>query len=160
MYSQMLTMSTDRWRVYQIPPLCSAIGNNKNINAVLQKRFFHLRQKKSEPIFSGHDLERIIHAFITTWLYCKSFYVGVSQASKCCCLFLFWNADLSTFHLSCLYSIGYHKFMCWLINVSAQNIWLDSRLGYINTSCKCDPNLIFPFSSYVRHIQDILTHQS
>lgn len=55
---------------------------NKQISSVLQKSFIQLRQiSKLKPVLSRQDMEKVIHAFISTQLdYCNAPYVGVSQA--------------------------------------------------------------------------------
>lgn len=55
----------------------------KQISSVVQKSFYQLHQiAKVKPILSRPDLEKLIHAFITTRLdYCNALYVGISQAS-------------------------------------------------------------------------------
>nr|XP_061839065.1 uncharacterized protein LOC133621161 isoform X1 [Nerophis lumbriciformis]XP_061839075.1 uncharacterized protein LOC133621161 isoform X1 [Nerophis lumbriciformis] len=55
----------------------------KQISSVVQKSFYQLRQiAKVKPLLSRHDLEKLIHAFISTRLdYCNALYVGISQAS-------------------------------------------------------------------------------
>lgn len=56
---------------------------NKQISSVLQKNFFQLLQiAKLKSVLSRHDLEKIMHAFISTRLdYCNALYAGVSQSS-------------------------------------------------------------------------------
>lgn len=54
---------------------------SKQISSELQKKLFPIKAKL-KPILSGHDFEKIIHAFISTRLdYCNALYAGVSQAS-------------------------------------------------------------------------------
>ncbi|XP_061735347.1 discoidin, CUB and LCCL domain-containing protein 2 isoform X1 [Nerophis ophidion] len=55
----------------------------KQISSVVQKSFYQSRQiAKVKPLLSGHDLEKLIHAFISNGLdYCNALYVGISQAS-------------------------------------------------------------------------------
>jgi len=63
--------------------LDSDFNLEKQINSVVKASFFQLRQiTKLKPFLSFKDLERVIHAFITTRLdYCNSLYVGVNQAT-------------------------------------------------------------------------------
>ena len=55
----------------------------KQISSVVQKSFYQLRQiAKVKPLLSRSDLEKLIHAFISTRLdYCNALYIGISQAS-------------------------------------------------------------------------------
>ena len=55
----------------------------KQISGVVQKSYYQLRQiAKVKPILLRPDLEKLIHAFITTRLdYCNSLYIGISQTS-------------------------------------------------------------------------------
>lgn len=45
-------------------------------------QLFPVKASKFEPFLSFHDLERVIHALISSRLdYCNALYVGVSKAS-------------------------------------------------------------------------------
>ena len=62
--------------------LDSELKLDKQIGSVVQKSFFQLRQiSKVKSILPRPDLEKLIHAFITTRLdYCNALYVGIGQA--------------------------------------------------------------------------------
>lgn len=53
------------------------------ISSVLKTNLFHLKQiAKLKPILARSDLDKIVHAFITTQLdYCNALYAGVSKVS-------------------------------------------------------------------------------
>ena len=56
---------------------------DRQINAVVKSCFFHLRMiAKIKPVLSRPDLERVIHATISSRLdYCNALYVGINQSS-------------------------------------------------------------------------------
>ncbi|XP_061086404.1 uncharacterized protein LOC133121220 [Conger conger] len=64
----------------------SAFKLEKQISAVVKAAFFQLRQiAKVKAYLSQKDLERVVHAFITSRLdYCNSLYIGLDQSSLCC----------------------------------------------------------------------------
>ena len=59
-----------------------AFNLDKQVSAVVKSSFFQLRLlAKVKPYLSRKDLEKVIHAFITSRLdYCNSLYVGISQS--------------------------------------------------------------------------------
>uniref|UniRef100_A0A8C6LI35 Reverse transcriptase domain-containing protein n=1 Tax=Nothobranchius furzeri TaxID=105023 RepID=A0A8C6LI35_NOTFU len=63
--------------------LDSALSFDTHINGVISSSFFHLRRlAKVKPFLSRHDLETVVHAFITVRLdYCNSVLFGVSKGS-------------------------------------------------------------------------------
>uniref|UniRef100_A0A8C6NNY7 Reverse transcriptase domain-containing protein n=1 Tax=Nothobranchius furzeri TaxID=105023 RepID=A0A8C6NNY7_NOTFU len=63
--------------------LDSALSFDTHINGVISSSFFHLRRlAKIKPFLSRHDLETVVHAFITVRLdYCNSVLFGVSKGS-------------------------------------------------------------------------------
>ena len=63
--------------------LDSALKLDKQVNAVVSSGFYHLRlHARIKSVLSFSDLERAIHAFISTRLdYCNALYAGLNQAS-------------------------------------------------------------------------------
>ena len=63
--------------------LDSALKFDKQINTVVKGAFFQLRQvSKIKGFLSTHDIERVIHALITSRLdYCNALYAGITSAS-------------------------------------------------------------------------------
>uniref|UniRef100_A0A669DV26 Reverse transcriptase domain-containing protein n=1 Tax=Oreochromis niloticus TaxID=8128 RepID=A0A669DV26_ORENI len=61
----------------------TALKMDKQVNTVVRKSFFQLSQlSKVKPFISFCDLERVLHAFVTTRLdYCNGLYIGIDQAS-------------------------------------------------------------------------------
>jgi len=62
----------------------------KQINSVVRNSFYQLRIISNIKSFlSAQDLEKVVHAFITSHLdYCNSLYLGLPQSSlgtKCSC---------------------------------------------------------------------------
>ena len=60
---------------------------DKQVSAVVKSSFFQLRLlAKVKPYVSQKDLERVIHAFITSRLdYCNSLYVGIDEMLQLAC---------------------------------------------------------------------------
>ena len=60
----------------------SALKFDKQINSVVKGSFFQIRQiSQIKPFLSTHDLEKVIHALITSRLdYCNSLYIGLPNA--------------------------------------------------------------------------------
>lgn len=63
--------------------LDSKLTFDKQISAVVRASFFQLRLlSKVKPFLSRHDLEKAIHAFISSRIdYCNALYFGISQSS-------------------------------------------------------------------------------
>jgi len=63
--------------------LDSSLKLNKQIDSVIRTSFFQLRRlAKVKPFLSRSDLEKTIHAFISSRLdYCNALYIGLNQAS-------------------------------------------------------------------------------
>uniref|UniRef100_A0A669ET81 Reverse transcriptase domain-containing protein n=1 Tax=Oreochromis niloticus TaxID=8128 RepID=A0A669ET81_ORENI len=61
----------------------TALKMDKQVNTVVRKSFFQLRQlSKVKPFISFCDLERVLHTSVTTHLdYCNGLYIGIDQAS-------------------------------------------------------------------------------
>ena len=64
----------------------SAFKFDKQLNAVVKGSFFQLRTlAKIKSFLSPKDLEKVIHAFISSRLdYCNSLYTGISHSSLSC----------------------------------------------------------------------------
>ena len=63
--------------------LDNALNLEKQISDVVSSSFYHLRLlAKIKPVLSFNDLERVIHAFISSRLdYCNALYVGLNKGS-------------------------------------------------------------------------------
>ena len=63
--------------------LDNALKLDKQISAVVSSSFYHLRLlSQIKPVLSFIDLERVIHAFISTRLdYCNALYAGLNQGT-------------------------------------------------------------------------------
>ncbi len=61
----------------------SELKFDRQINTVVKNSFVHLRRiAKLKIVLSKTDLEKVIHAFITSCLdYCNALYAGVCQSS-------------------------------------------------------------------------------
>ena len=61
----------------------SALKFDNQVNAVVKASFFQLRTiAKIKSFLSPKDLEKVIHAFISSWLdYCNSLFTGIIHSS-------------------------------------------------------------------------------
>jgi len=69
----------------------SELALTKQINSVVRNSFYQLQIISNFKSFlSAQDLEKVIHAFITSHLdYCNSLYLGLPQSplgTKCSCM--------------------------------------------------------------------------